>query len=149
MSNLALICSTVILGGDCMTCWFIGHRKTKHKKELERRLRESICNLLEQGVTTFLFGDHSEFNVLCYEVVSELREVYPKIRRIHYRTDYPDADEYMMQLLLDGYEDRICPYGIAAAGKVAYVERNQEMIQASDFCVFYFNGEYLQASRKE
>ena len=60
MSNIALICSTVILGGVCMTCWFIGHRKTKHKKELERRLRESICNLLEQGVTTFLFGDHSE-----------------------------------------------------------------------------------------
>ena len=54
-----------------------------------------------------------------------------------------------MQLLLDGYEDSICPYGIAVAGKVAYVERNQEMIQASDFCVFYFNGEYLQASRKE
>ena len=62
------------------------------KKELASRLQDNICYLLEQGVATFLFGDHSEFNSLCYEVVSELREVYPQIRRIHYRTDYPDAD---------------------------------------------------------
>jgi len=132
-----------------MTCCFIGHRRIKHKKELASRLRDNICYLLEQGVATFLFGDHSEFNTLCYEVVSELREVYPKIRRIHYRTDYPDADAYTMQFLLDGYEDSICPDGVAAAGKAAYVERNQAMIQASDFCVFYFNNEYLPASRKE
>ena len=149
MNNNMLICSTVILGGVCMTCCFIGHRRIKHKKELASRLRDNICYLLEQGVATFLFGDHSEFNTLCYEVVSELREVYPKIRRIHYRTDYPDADAYMMQFLLDGYEDSICPDGVAAAGKAAYVERNQAMIQASDFCVFYFNNEYLPASRKE
>lgn len=149
MNNNMLICSTVILGGVCMTCCFIGHRRIKHKKELASRLRDNICYLLEQGVATFLFGDHSEFNTLCYEVVSELREVYPKIRRIHYRTDYPDADAYTMQFLLDGYEDSICPDGVAAAGKAAYVERNQAMIQASDFCVFYFNNEYLPASRKE
>lgn len=132
-----------------MTCCFIGHRRIKHKKELASRLRDNICYLLEQGVATFLFGDHSEFNTLCYKVVSELREVYPQIRRIHYRTDYPDADAYTMQFLLDGYEDSICPDGVAAAGKAAYVERNQAMIQASDFCVFYFNNEYLPASRKE
>jgi hypothetical protein len=82
MNNNVLICSTVILGGVCMTCCFIGHRKIKHKKELVSRLRDNICYLLEQGVATFLFGDHSEFNTLCYEVVSELREVYPKIRRM-------------------------------------------------------------------
>ena len=111
MNNNMLICSTVILGGVCMTCCFIGHRRIKHKKELASRLRDNICYLLEQGVATFLFGDHSEFNTLCYEVVSELREVYPKIRRIHYRTDYPDADAYTMQFLLDGYEDSICPDG--------------------------------------
>lgn len=51
-----LICSTVILGGVCMTCCFIGHRKIKHKKELASRLRDNICYLLEQGVATFLFG---------------------------------------------------------------------------------------------
>ena len=119
------------------------------KKELASRLRDNICYLLEQGVATFLFGDHSEFNTLCYKVVSELREVYPQIRRIHYRTDYPDADAYTMQFLLDGYEDSICPDGVAAAGKAAYVERNQAMIRASDFCVFYYNNEYLPASRKE
>ena len=132
-----------------MTCCFIGHRRIKHKKELASRLRDNICYLLEQGVATFLFGDHSEFNTLCYKVVSELREVYPQIRRIHSRTDYPDADAYTMQFLLDGYEDSICPDGVAAAGKAAYVERNQAMIQASDFCVFYFNNEYLPARRKE
>lgn len=81
-------------------------------------MRDNICYLLEQGVATFLFGDHSEFNTLCYKVVSELREVYPQIRRIHYRTDYPDADAYTMQFLLDGYEDSISLTELLLPGKL-------------------------------
>ena len=50
---------------------------------------------------------------------------------------------------IDRLNNYICPDGVAAAGKAAYVERNQAMIQASDFCVFYFNDEYLPESRKE
>lgn len=81
MNNNMLICSTVILGGVCMTCCFIGHRRIKYKKELASRLRDNICYLLEQGVATFLFGDHSELNTLCYKVVSNLLKSQAPIER--------------------------------------------------------------------
>ena len=125
-----------------MTCCFIGHRKVKHQKELERQLLDVVRYLIAQNVTTFLFGDHSDFNTLCYGVVSELKETNPTIRRVHVRTDYPNADAYTMRFLTEGYEDSICPDGIAS------VERNQTMILASDFCVFYYNENYLPDLRK-
>lgn len=132
-----------------MTCCFIGHRKINQTDELKGRLRSAVCGLIEQGVTTFLFGDHSDFDALCYEVVTELKGEHPKIQRIHFRTDYPGADDYTQQLLVSGYEDCTCPEGVAAAGKAAYIVRNQAMIQASDFCVFYYNGDYCPERRKE
>ena len=131
-----------------MTCCFIGHRKVKHQKELECHLLDVVRYLIAQNVTTFLFGDHSDFNTLCYGVVSELKGTNPTIQRIHVRTDYPNADAYTMQFLTEGYEDSICPDGIASAGKAAYVERNHAMILASDFCVFYYNENYLPDMRK-
>ena len=35
-----------------------------------------------------------------------------------------------------------------SAGKASYVERNQDMINASDYCVFYYNPEYQPPKRK-
>ena len=125
-----------------MTCCFIGHRKEKHQKELERQLLDVVRYLIAQNVTTFLFGVHFDFNTLCYGVVSELKETNPTIRRVHVRTDYPNADAYTMRFLTEGYEDSISPDGIAS------VERNQTMILASDFCVFYYNENYLPDLRK-
>lgn len=132
-----------------MTCCFIGHRKIKKSAVLAEQLRTIIDGLIRQGVTDFIFGDHSEFDSLCYDVVSELKDHYPNVRRTHYRTDYPDADNYTMQFLLGGYEDSVCPERVVAAGRSAYVERNQSMILASDFCVFYYNKDYLPPVRKE
>ena len=34
------------------------------------------------------------------------------------------------------------------AGKASYVERNQEMIKKSDFCVIYYDERYLPPRRK-
>ena len=34
------------------------------------------------------------------------------------------------------------------AGKASYVERNQEMINKSDFCVIYYDENYLPPRRK-
>ena len=35
-----------------------------------------------------------------------------------------------------------------SAWKASYVERNQDMINASDYCVFYYNPEYQPPKRK-
>ena len=35
-----------------------------------------------------------------------------------------------------------------SAGKASYVKRNQDMINASDYCVFYYNEHYQPPKRK-
>ena len=118
-------------------------------EEIERLLRDTIYSLIGQGVKHFIFVDHSDFDSLCYEIVTELKNEFPQIRRTHYRTDYPDADDYTLQFLLDGYEDSVCHAGVAGAGKAAYVKRNQAMINDSDICVFYFDEMYQPSRRRQ
>lgn len=71
-----------------MTCCFIGHRKIDITEALTFQLQQLLLELLTAGVTTFLFGDHSAFNTLCYDTVTQLKNMYPQIKRVHIRTNY-------------------------------------------------------------
>ena len=127
---------------------FIGHRKIECTPELRERLQSILQELINNGTTNFIFGDHSAFDSLCYELVTELKEKYPAIKRINFRKDYEDTDDYTMQFLIKGYEASICPKGVGSAGRASYVERNQAMIRESDVCIFYYDENYLPARRR-
>ena len=128
---------------------FIGHRKIEDTIELRTALANTLENLIENhGIENFLFGDKSEFNSLCYDMVSEMQKEYPYIRRIKYRKDTPVIDEYSKPLFTKGYEDSICPEGVEKAGKASYIKRNQAMIDASEICIFYNKEDYLPEKRK-
>ncbi len=118
---------------------FIGHRKINDTPELRERLQSILFDLIKSGTVNFIFGDHSKFNDLCYDLVTKLKEKYPQIKRIHFRKDYEDTDDYTMQFLLAGYEESICPKGVGNAGRASYVERNQAMIRESEICIFYYD----------
>lgn len=132
-----------------MTCCFIGHRKIKDTPELRERLRKILTELIEGGTVNFIFGDHSEINSLCYELTTELKQTHPAIRRIKFRKDHGEADDYTMQFLREGYEESICPQGVENAGRASYVARNQAMIRESDICIFYYDESYLPPKRKQ
>ena len=127
---------------------FIGHRKIEDTPELRERLQIILQELINNGTTNFIFGDHSAFDSLCYELVTELKEKYPVIKRINFRKDYEDTDDYTMQFLIKGYEESICPKGVGSAGRASYVERNQAMICESDVCIFYYDENYQPSRRK-
>lgn len=131
------------------TCCFIGHRRIENLSEVQVKLQRILTELIEQGVKKFIFGDHSQFNDLCYDVVSELKKNIPEIQRIKFRKDYQEISDSVKKYFLDGFEDNICPEGVAKAGKASYVERNQAMITASDVCIFYYNENYQPERRKE
>ena len=77
------------------TCCFFGHRKITETDELRSKLYKTIEGLItENGVDTFLFGSRSQFNTLCYMVVTELKNEYKHIKRIYVRAEYPFIDEY-------------------------------------------------------
>ncbi len=132
-----------------LTVCFIGHRRIDGAPELRAKLKETLDMLVADGADKFIFGDHSAFNDLCYEAVTALKEQFPQIQRVKLRTNYDEADEYTMQFLLSGYESNLCPKGVSAAGKAAYVARNQAMIRASDVCVFYYSESYQPERRRE
>lgn len=130
-------------------CCFIGHRKFKYCPSIESSLLFTIEDLItNKNVTKFLFGSKSEFNDYCYDLVSKFKEKYPHIKRVYVRSSFPDIDESYTNYLLESYEETFFPEHIRGSGKASYVERNQEMIDKSDICIFYYNPEYTPPKRK-
>lgn len=125
------------------TCCFIGHRKIEVTDGIKNQLRRTIINLIsEQSVNTFLFGSKSEFNDLCYEIVSELKNEYKYLKRIYVRAEFPYINDSYKNYLSERYEATYFPEKIANAGKASYIERNYDMIDNSNFCIMYYNENY-------
>ena len=135
-------------------CCFIGHRKVEDKEAVAERVREVIEELItKKGVSVFSFGSKSEFNDLCHEIVTGFKEKYPEIERIVYtcRSEAfvsEDDRETLEKInkMITKYENKILGFeserefrGKYTAGRASYIERNQAMIDDSDFCVFYYD----------
>ncbi len=131
------------------TCCFFGHRKITETQELKDLLYEIVESLItERKVDTFLFGSKSEFDDLCHEMVTALKEKYPHIKRIYVRAEFQYIDDFYTKYLLKSYEDTYYPKQIENSGRASYVERNYEMINKSDYCVIYYDENYLPPRRK-
>ena len=144
-------------------CCFIGHRTIEESEELFTLLRDTIKRLiLEEGVRYFLFGSRSAFDDLCHHLVTEFQKEFPSIVRVAYtrRSEYAVKAEEKEKMertwasvlktdvKLKDYDAEVQSDRVFSAGKASYVERNYEMIDDSDFCVFYYNEAYLPPRRK-
>ena len=132
-------------------CCFVGHRKTEATKKLIKTLTACIEELIEKdGVDTFYFGSRSQFDTLCLKTVSALqKEKYPFIKRINIRAEYPDITREYEEYLSGMYERSFFPKGLRGSGRAVYVERNREMIERSDVCVFYYKEDYLPEAKQK
>ena len=134
---------------ETKTCCFIGHRKIEETDELKKEIFNYVENLItNENVKIFLFGSRSQFDDLCYEVVTELKEKYPYIKRVYVRSNYEIITEFYKNYLLEGFEDTFYPKECINSGKVSHIKRNQAMIDKSDYCLFYYNENYLPPRRK-
>lgn len=131
------------------TCCFFGHRKINLTEDLKSKLRVTMEKLIvDEKVDMFLFGSRSDFDDLCYEIVTELKEKHPHIKRVYVRAEYPFIDESYRNYILESYEDTYYPERMENAGRASYVERNQEMINQSDVCVVYYDENYAPPRRR-
>lgn len=131
------------------TCCFFGHRKIEETPELKTALVDTIEDLIiNKGIDTFLFGSKSEFDDLCHKIVTELKERYPHIKRIYVRSAFQYIPDWYEKSLLENNEGTYFPEHMENAGRASYVERNQEMINHSKFCVVYYDENYLPPRRK-
>ena len=121
-------------------CGFFGHRDISGDDELFRKLCELIKELVEKrNIDTFLFGSRSKFNNLCRDAVKYVMKEYPKIKRVYVRAEYPFINKDYEDYLLEEYEYTYFPEKILGAGRAVYVERNIEIINNSEYCIFYYN----------
>ena len=110
----------------------------KKRPELREKLTNTIRWLIaKKGVDKFLFGSKSSFDDFCREVVNQLREEYPYIRRVCVRMYYPELGEPYLGYILRDFENTCVPKGVENAGVARCIEHNQAMINTSDYCIFY------------
>lgn len=144
-------------------CSFFGHRNINITEELKQKVKETLEKLIiEQNVFIFLFGSRSNFDYLCRMVVTELKEKYPNVKRVAYtcksETCILESERGKWEKIYSNLEQKeVHLFGMEeeyeyktkyTAGKANYVERNQSMVNSSDFCVFYYNENYQPELRK-
>ena len=131
------------------TCCFFGHRTINETEELKSKLKREIEKLIiDKSVDTFLFGSKSRFDSLCLELVTDIKEKHPYIKRVYVRAEYPYISEQYKNYLLESYEDTYYPEKIMNSGRAAYVMRNYEMINKSYFCIVYYDEPNAPITRK-
>lgn len=143
-------------------CSFFGHRKIAVTDCLTHELEEIIEDLILKGVSVFLFGSNSEFDSLCHSIVTSLKTKYPNIKRVSYTCKSESCTleenrEQMEKLFssvlkrnisIQGYEEEFEHKTKYTSGRASYIERNQAMINDSDYCIFYYNENYAPEMRK-
>ncbi len=125
-----------------MVVCFIGHRKIQNKISVNVKLNKLLSSLIEMSADCFLFGSKGEFNMKCWEAVTVFKAQYPHLKRIYVRSSFADISSQYEAYLLQSYEQTYIPQKIVNAGKCSYIERNFEMIDKSDVCVFYYDKNY-------
>ena len=117
-------------------CSFFGHREIEITEELYATTTAEIMKAVSLGCRIFYFGGYGEFDSLCYEIVSKLKNEFDIMRvycvsqerylrksvRYFNRDDY-DEIKYI-QSSFDGWYKSI-------------YFRNCAMIDESDFIIFY------------
>ena len=145
-------------------CCFFGHRNVEESEKLKRKVKEVIEELIVQkNVTRFLFGSRSNFDLLCHLIVTELKEKYQNIKRIAYTCRSESCilenerekweriyfDVHKTEVRLLGVEEEVEHKTKYTSSRASYVERNQAMIDDSDYCIFYYDENYRPELRKQ
>ena len=144
-------------------CSFFGHRKIEITNTLKQKLKDVLEDLItNKKVSVFLFGSRSEFDYICHEIVTELKEKYPVIKRVCYTCKSEscilESERQEMEKILSnhlkkevhilGYEEEFEHKTKYVSGRASYVERNQAMIDDSNYCIFYYDENYMPQIRK-
>lgn len=125
---------------------FTGHRNVKETADLKNALIKQLVKLINEGATNFFAGGAVGWDMLCENVVIELRERFPhiKLRLIlpcpaeeqteKWRED--DKAEFRRLLLAADTVEICSEHYFDGCMKL----RNQRLVDLADLCVCYYNG---------
>ena len=129
-------------------CSIIGHRKIQNQHIVNALTEKVVRKLLtEMNVSSFLFGSKSNFNDICYDIVSKLKPEYPFIKRIYVRAEYPYVSAEYMEYLNTLFEESYYFNSNSKSSKLNYIKRNEHIIDNCDLCLFYFDKNYVPTTK--
>lgn len=132
-----------------MVVAIIGHRKVQDKEDVVGRLYDVLTDLIEkEDASTFLFGSKSQFDSLCWTVVTEMQKIYPHIRRVYVRAEYECVAKFYEDYLLENYEETYYPDKVSGSNELCYVIRNACMIERCDVLLTYYDVNYVPPQKK-
>ncbi len=124
-------------------CSFFGHREICITEELKNKLRDVIESLItKENFGIFFFGGFGKFDDLCHEIVTELKNKYSFIKRMYVCEDYKFVDRPHKRpkwLTKEDYEEFIYLDMKYTGFYQRIYFRNLDMIEQSDFIIFYVN----------
>lgn len=136
------------------TCFFAGHRPYKFTylpeeeetfyTNLTNKINDSIREVYEKGCDTFLCGGTIGFDVMCSEAIIEFKKEHPEIRFglvlpfENHHEDFPDEwqERFLKVLEACDFIDYFSPIYVMGC----YYDRNQKMIDNSEYMITYFDG---------
>ena len=132
------------------SCCFIGHRKVENKTEIYKLTKLCIESIItaNEDIKYFYFGSRSEFDEICLQIVTELKEIYPNLIRIYVRAEYKYITQIYERNLLQIYDETFYSVKAKNAKKLVYIKRNEEMIDKSNICIFYYNNKNLRSGTR-
>ena len=115
-------------------CTFFGHSECYGLDAAV--LRSAIEELIEQGITEFVVGNHGQFDGMVFSCLQSLSKDYPKISYSVALAYLPTHNQQYD--IFHGHS--FYPEGVEIGpAKFAIERRNRRMIDASDCCLCYIN----------
>lgn len=120
-------------------CSFFGHRKIEITEELYATLTAEILKSVDFGCRTFYFGGFGEFDALCHEIVTKIKNEKSEleIRRIFCANDERLVRKRHRYFNTSDYEDIIYLVPSFNGWYKSIYFRNCAMIDKSDRIIFY------------
>lgn len=123
------------------SCTFFGHRDTP--KKIEPILQSTLIDLIEnKNVDSFYVGNQGDFDIMVRSNLKSLRIIYPYISCyvvVAYKPNKKLFNDYLEYIYPDELKN-IFP-------KYAIIERNNWMINKSDYVVTYVENSVGGAAR--
>ncbi len=121
------------------TCSCFGHSNVNITDDLIARTRMEINKAVADGVRIFLFGGRSDFDDLCYDLVTEKRNAEPQleIKRVFCFALDKQLKKPPKWFIRKEYEGLECPRKDFDYWYTAIYYRNIAMIDRSDLILFW------------
>lgn len=121
------------------TCSCFGHSDVEITDDLRARTRKEIDRAVDDGVRIFLFGGRSDFDDLCYDLVTEKKNANPglDIKRVFCFALDDQLRKPPRWFIKKEYEALECPAKDFDYWYTAIYYRNLAMIDRSDLILFF------------